>query len=177
MQRGPFLFSTVFWQSTSMFICNKCVYFTSVLSGSDLASATCGAFRCRVSRGSPTASAQRGENADAGEAETCSKALLWAFKWLQISLVSVPVENGGRDPNMWVLNGSNAADLLAADTSIPDSICGCHQNAEGRRTAHTTAAARGKITNIHHDARGRAPWLLPTAARVRMSGQKTDSSC
>lgn len=34
----------------------------------------------------------------------------------------VLVENGRKDLNMLVLNGSNAADLLAADTLIPD--CG-----------------------------------------------------
>lgn len=88
-------------------------------------------------------------------------SLLWlAFKWLQISLVSVPVENGGRDPNMLVLNGSNGADLLAADTTIPGSIWGFRQNAEGRRTAHTTAAL-GK-DHVHPSPCPRKGAMTPT---------------
>lgn len=59
----------------------------------------------------------------------------------------------------------------------PDSICFCGeadvvwmQRREGPHTHTHAAAAWRKITYIHHDARGRARWLLPTTARARMLG-------
>lgn len=177
-----------------LFIWNKWVKFFLVFSlavtqwchvNIMTASAACSALRSWVSSGSRMESAQKGVLIKTKtQMRVMPNSILWdASKWLQISLVSVDALSGpGRKwserpehvgakwvkccwfVSSWHLNPRLHLLLRWGRRRL---------NAEGRRTTHThtrAAAAWRKITYIHHDARGRAQWLLPTTARARMLG-------